>query len=42
MQSQDLEALFPISEVSYLNNITVIEEKLPVSLAACELGQLAV
>ena len=32
MQSQGPEVVFPIGEVSYLSNITNVEEKLPVAI----------
>jgi len=32
VQSQGPEAAFPIGEVSYLSNITKVEEKLPISI----------
>jgi hypothetical protein len=32
VQSQGPEAVFPIGEVSYLSNITKVEERLPVSI----------
>jgi hypothetical protein len=42
VQSQGPEAVFPIGEVSYLSNITNVEERLPVSIGilahqGCEL-----